>query len=154
MAGAGHKYTASLTGAVNVASGTRTLIQLIAPATRDVWLQGFTISGHSVNGADIPVQFDIIRQTTAGTSGGSLTPVPTDIDSPAALATVNITFSSTEPTSSGLVLPSFFLTPVGGLFQHQESLGEEVKIKASGRLGFRVQVSQATDILLGIRFQE
>ncbi len=85
------------------ATGPRTLLQIVSPANQRVIVEEMVISCNGVTAADPPVLFEILYQTTAGTSV-SLTPVKwNDADTEAIQTTALQTFSSTEPTSGNVI---------------------------------------------------
>lgn len=149
-----HIYNAPLPAAVSVATTTRTLIQLVTPATRRAWIKEIGVAGQSVTTTDIPVLVYLAIQTTAGTSGATVTPEPMP-GYPAALSAVNITFSGAEPTTNAVpVRGPWRVTPVGGLFVLTESLGDEVMVPVSTRVGLIVVTGQTSSIDAYIRFAE
>lgn len=150
---AGHKYNIPL--AANVQNATvRTLLQIVAPATRDIWVLEWNFGGDSTQGSDIPVKVEWVRQTGAGTSGSTIVPVPEDPDLPAALCSVLSGFT-VEPTDAALrVAGPWRLHPAGGNINYQRPLGDEFKIKAGTRCGLRFVPDQLTNIIGFVRIAE
>lgn len=150
----GHLYNVPLkTGADYSFNGTQTLAQLITPSTRRAWILALWLSGKSVVATDVPILVYLARQSTAGTSGASVTPAPHNPDYPAALSTVNVDFT-VEPTTGVFAAGPFYMSPVGGLFVLQSPLGLEVEIPQSGRLGLIVVTPQVTAMRGGLTLQE
>lgn len=149
-----HIYVAGNTADIT-SSSTVTLLQLVTPATRLAWVKELWVSGKSVTSTDVPVIVDLIRQTSAGTSGGTITPQAVVQAHPASLCTVNTSYSA-EPTSSGIsVAGPWYLTPIGGLFVLQTPLGDEVELSASSRIGLRiVSPAQSVSIRGGLKWGE
>ena len=141
---AGHVYNIAL-DADGTSSGTLPLFQLIAPASRYLWVLQWSISGKSVNASDIPIRVEWVRQTSAGTSAGTITPAARG-QYPAALMTVNKSFSA-EPTDGGVIVDGpYYVSPVGGLFFLQSLKEREVEVANSGRLGLRIVCPQSTSV--------
>lgn len=151
----GHIYSAGSQSDITTTTATVTLLQLVAPATRRLWVKELSVSGKSVTSTDVPVVVDLIRQTTAGTTGATITPNALVDGHPASLATVNTTYT-VEPTSTGTsVAGPWYLTPIGGLFILQLPLGDEIEIAVSGRLGLRiVSPAQAVSVRAVLKWME
>lgn len=149
----GHRYNAAM-DADATATTTLTLMQLITPATRRLWLVEFSISGKSITASDIPIRVEWVRQTNAGTTGGALTPAPVAPSLPASLITVAKTFSA-EPTDGG-VIPwgPYYFSPVGGTFVIQSPPDFEIEMNVSDRLGLRIVVPQSTTVRGNARWLE
>lgn len=149
----GHKYNIPLAADVSAAA-VRTLLQIVAPATRDIWVLEWNFGGKSTEGSNVPVKVEWVRQTSAGTSGGVITPVPEDPDIPPALCSVISAFT-VEPADGALrVAGPWRLHPAGGNIIYQRPLGEEFKIKAGTRCGLRFIPDQLTDIIGYVRIME
>lgn len=150
---AGHKYNIPLAADISF-FGTKTLLQIVAPATRDIWVLGWEFGGKSTEGSNIPVKLEWVRQTSAGTGGVAIFPVPEDPDLPAALCSVLTGFTA-EPTDGGLLVAGpTRLHPAGGNIILQRPLGEEFKIKAGTRSGIRMISGQLTDLIGNVRILE
>jgi hypothetical protein len=121
-----------------VNNATQTLLQLTTPATRKAWITRLSVSGKDTDGTKVPAQVDLIRQTSAGTGGTSVTPRPLDPDIPASLCTA-LERPTAEPTNGGIVVAGpWYLTTVGGLYTLQWPLGLEIALDVSDRLGLRL----------------
>ena len=149
-----HIYNAPLPTAKSVASRTETLIQLATPATRRAWVLEIGVSGQSVNTADIPVLVYLLRQSSLGTQSATVTPQPTSEGYPAALSTVNITYTVEPGTTGTFVAGQWRVTPVGGLFVLTASLGTEVELAVSSRVGLVVVTGQTTLCDAYLKFAE
>ena len=131
-------YNVANTIAQTTAPGVaQTALQVTVPATRRLRVTGFSVSGHSVGPTNGRGWVRVVRQTTAGTSGGSVTPVAVDAAETAALHSAAETFT-VEPTSTTVVAGPYPLSPVSTLLAYQFAPGEEVVVPASGRLGVQV----------------
>ncbi len=117
-----------------VAATTKTVIQ-ITSVTRPVKVTEWSISFDGATPADEPVLVEVLRQTTAGTGGTSVTPRKR-VDYVSTATTTAKTGPSAEPTA-GDVLETYYLTPNGGLLVIQYPEGGEIVVPASGRLAIR-----------------
>jgi hypothetical protein len=148
-----HIYDVAMTADANItAAVTTTVWQLITPATRWAKLKQVSFGFRSVTSTDVPGIVELVSQTTAGTSSASLTPAPRNPAMPAALASVNVTFSA-EPTL-GAVRWSHVLPPQGGNLIWQFPLGDEIIVNASQRLGLRVLFPQGQLVRASFTFEE
>lgn len=129
-----HQYLVRETAQALVAATVETLVQVTAPATRRLQIMRWGISFNGVTATDVPVQVDLLRQTTAGTAS-AFTPLKIEEADPAALAAAARAFTA-EPTP-GDVIESHFVTPNGGLFVVQYGLDERPFVAASGRIAIR-----------------
>lgn len=144
---AGHRYNVAMPTYLSI-NGTRTLFQLITPSTRRLWIPELHISGRSIVSSDVPYIVKWVRQTSAGTSGAVITPAPVEEGFPAALCTVNSSFSSSEPTDGGVIARGpWLISPVGTTFDFQMPVGEEVGMAVSGRLGLVIIAPQPTELV-------
>lgn len=140
-----------------VATTTKTLLQLITGATRRLWVTEFSISGKSVNSADVSVLVQWVRQTSVGTGSaaiGASTIGNVYEGQPAMIATANEGFA-TEPTGgTEIVRGPWYMSPVGGLFVLQIPLGQEIEMAVSSRLGLRVTDAQSTVLRASVTVRE
>lgn len=148
-------YTINSTATSLSAATAMTLLQAASPSDKRLRVVSFSISFNSVTSSDVPVTVDLLRQTNAGT-GTSVTPAKIDGSSPASTATCLRSHSS-EP-SSGDVLWSGFVTPVGGLFVMNFAPGEEPVVDASGgyqpRIGLRATAPSAVSAIATLTYAE
>lgn len=152
---AGHKYNVAMPTYLSIGAIARTLFQLITPSTRRLWVSELHISGRSVASTDVPFLVKWVRQTSAGTSGATIVPAPIVESHPAALITVNSSFSSTEPTDAGVIARGGWLvSPVGTTFDFPLPEGEEIEMNVSSRLGLVVICPQTTELLASCVVQE
>lgn len=151
----GHLYNVGRIADTTINAAPRTLAQIITPSSRRAWITELSLSGKSVNPTDVPVKCYFIKQTTAGTTGASITPEPRISGFPASLCTVNVDFSGAEPTSSGgLRGGPWYYSPVGGLWLWQVPIGDEIEMAVSERLGLVVETAQSTAIAFNFGLAE
>lgn len=120
-----------------IATGTslKTLLQLIAGSNKGIKVHAFGISFKGVSPTDPPILVEILRQTTAGTAGSSVTPRITDGSTDTLEATTGTNMSA-EPTASD-ILWSRLVHPQGGV-EYQLPFGKEWVVAKTARLGLRV----------------
>lgn len=134
-----------------VAATAETLIQVLAPSSNRLKIREWSVSFDGVTSSAVPVDVDLLRQTTAGTASAS-TPVKYDPDSPAAAATASVGFTA-EPTA-GDVLGSWQITPNGGLLVMQYPEGAEPIVEKSGRIAIRALAGAAVNVTAAIAWSE
>jgi hypothetical protein len=132
-------YKVGATGQSTTAATAKTLIQVVAPATRRVLIKEVSIGFASTTSSDGAALVELVRQTTAGTVTSS-TPLLNDPAATAALSSGAIN-ATVEPTTTD-VLRSWNVPVQGGLLIYQMPLGEEILVAASGRIGLRVTAPQ------------
>lgn len=141
-------------GAVSLSAATaKTVLQLVTPSTTRAKIVSFSVSFNSVTASDAPAVVDLIRQTTAGTGGTSATLAALDPDAPAALSSGLYNIASSEPTS-GNVLWTGYVTPVGGLFVYNFAEGEEPVLDISDRVGIRITSPSAVSAIATLTYAE
>jgi hypothetical protein len=125
----------SFTDVVAVSTSTKTLLQLLAATNHTVKIQRIMISGNSNDPTETPVRFDVLRQTSAGTSSAA---AGSKLDSGG--DTLDVTAVKTvtsEPSDSGDVILSRHVHPISGA-EIVFPPGREIVIKAAERVGVRV----------------
>lgn len=135
-----------------VAATAKTLIQIVAPSTRELEVVEFSVSFDGITASDAPVDVDLLRQTDAGTMS-SFTPLEWNQNGPAALSSAQ-TNATVEP-AAGDILHSYQVTPNGGLLLVQFARGSGPIVDESGRIGLRVNApTSAVNATAFIRFRE
>lgn len=151
----GHAY--NLPGTDQTKNGTLTLMQLVTGATRKLWVEEFSVSGKSINAADISVRVEFVRQTSVGTGSAAIAAaVIGDVTEgqPDMISTVREGFA-TEPSDAGeIVLGPWYISPVAGLYTLQIPLGNELEMAISSRLGLRMVTPQNTVMRANIKVHE
>lgn len=147
-----HIYTANNSADQSLAGATpKTLIQLVSPSTRFLWIREASVGFKSITASDVSVLVQLVRQSTAGTAS-ALTPAR-DIESqPVALASAQEIFT-VEPTT-GVVVKEWLITPIGGQLIYQLPLEEYVEMAVSSRLGLICNAPQAQSARGYIKFNE
>lgn len=128
-------YTITTGKLTLTAAATKSLI-LVNPASPSFKLR-CKVCSLDASAAAAGVQFDVYRTNTLGSPAGtSTTPALTDPGDVAALSTA-LTALTVEPTSV-IVLSSFYLQPLGGLYPDWQPYGAEIKAAGGGaRIGLR-----------------
>lgn len=136
------------------ASTAKTMIQLLNPSTRRLQVVEWGVSFDGVTATDIPVDVDLLRQTTTGTMTDFGTEIPWDPAEVASVVTATVN-ATVEPTASD-ILSSHQVTPNGGnLVMPYDDAGPIVA--ASGRIGLRCTPGAAltaTNCTAYIRWRE
>lgn len=148
-----HIYTAAMTTyeAIGVATA-ETVIQLVTPSTRRARILEVSIGIKSVTSTDVAALVQLVRQSTAGTTGATITPRPHDDADPASLCTANITFSSTEPTTSAII-KAWNVIVQSSIMVFNVS-GDCIQMPISGRLALTINSPQAQNVIASITWQE
>lgn len=128
------QHIARVSGVAAASAAAKTMVQVVAGATKRVLVKSFEVSFDGADSTKTPILVDLIRQTTAGTSS-ALTTVKHDEASEAVIGSALQTFTA-EPTA-GDVLASVYLSPAGGIYSYQFPLGDEPIVAVSGRIGLR-----------------
>lgn len=116
-------------------STTATIMQILAATNHDVKVNRITITGKGNAPTDVPIQFDLVRQTSAGSGGSSLTGSKSHTGG----STLDVTAlgnPTSEPSDSADIYLSRHVHPITGcdiVFPP----GRELIIKAAERLGIR-----------------
>ena len=134
-----------------VAATAKTIIQVVAPANHRQRILGWGVFFDGTSVTAEPVQVELIRQSTAGTSA-ALTPVKDD-DSLAEsiLSTARKTFT-VEPTS-GDILDVVEVHPQQG-YEVMYPLGQEKKCGGGDRVGIRCTAPAAVNVRAKMRVEE
>ncbi len=134
-------------------TGPITFLQIQAPANQKVLITRISISGQGSNSGDIPVTFEVLPQTTAGTAThtGVLPNKLNDCDTETVQTTTSDTFTA-EPTAGAVKLARNI---------HPQSnydfipLGQPLTIKGGTSLGIRaLQASQTTKFTVLVEGEE
>ncbi len=123
------------------AAAPKTLVQIIAAANARAKVRGFVVGNQAATAAQ-GVEFELNRQTTAGTSSAA-TPSPNDIDAIASRTTALSTFTA-EPTAGTEVMEFGF--DIVGTYIMWFPPGTEIWVANSGRLGLRKTVGADTSV--------
>lgn len=140
-----------VTGVAVAAATIETLIQLVAVANHRVALLGYGIGGEGTSNTETPGIIDILRQTTAGTSGAlTLNKLQDTITE--TLLTTGLELFTVEPTA-GAILRTHTVHPQAAL-DIRDAFSREIIIGGTGRLGMRANYQQAQNVDAYMDFEE
>jgi hypothetical protein len=143
-------YAAQVTGEALAAAAVETVLALAAGTTKRLKIRRWGVSFNGTNVANTPVQVQLIRITSAGSSTSG-TPKKLDEADVAPLAAFLSAFTA-EP-STGDVLEAHYVSPAGG--QIIETYFDDAPIVGvSGRLAIRILGNDAVNASAFIHFEE
>lgn len=111
---AGIRFTVT-TGEISLAAATDTLLQILAATNQRVFINEWEISFQGVDASQPPVLVQLVRQTTAGSGGSTVTPVKVNSADDETIQTTCIKTPTSEPTTTD-VIDEKFVSPNGGGF--------------------------------------
>lgn len=142
----------SRAAAVAIAAGVaETILQLIAAANHRVALTSYNMNGSGISNTEQPGEWDLIRQTTGGTSSAGTVTQEDDSIAETLLTTSLITFT-VEPTSTDIVR-SHTVHPQTSL-NLKEQFSREKIIGGGDRMGLRADYVQAQNVGVSLDFEE
>jgi hypothetical protein len=147
-------YYSAVTRPIVLSSGTTvTMIQIEAPPNARVKVKEWSVSFDGTDSADSAVQVNTNYDSADITAeGGTLVGQPFQ---PCPVSRVSARINSGKTAASIATYgPSYFVTPIGGLFAIQYPLGEEPILDAGERFGLAVRVKDKTNGLANIRWEE
>jgi hypothetical protein len=147
----GDQYSVGVSGIALSSATAKTVLELVASASRRGALKYFAVSFNGVV-SDIPVLVEVIRGT-ATVTGTTITPAQVDPAAAAAQATVKHS-ASAEGTPATVPLESYYVTPNGGLFAIQFPLGDEYTFTSASHLRIRCTAPSAETVAVACRFEE
>jgi len=135
MSGVRHAYAGALKSIT--ASTTVTMLQITAAANHRVKIEKLTITGNSVDATDVPALWQLILQTSAGTSAAA-TLRKLDEDASETLETTARDLVTAEPTDGGVVLWSKLIGPLpANSYDLVFPPMRELYVSGGSRLGLR-----------------
>lgn len=136
------------------AATAETVLQVVAAAATPVILRGWGISFDGVTATNAPVVVKLVRQSTAGTSGATITPaLENGVATYTPQLTANETFSSTEPTISA-TLGVWEIHPQGGGWSEDFAINEPIIVPGSGRIAIQCTAPDAVNCLSYMKVEE
>lgn len=115
-----------------------TVLQLTTVANHRIKIKGFSVTLSGIAVRDLIVR--VLRQTTAGTSGTSVTPVKLDNAAAETIQTGAATNFSAEPTVGDVLQYKRLQSSYEKIFP----LGQELLVPGGGRIGIEVTSVGAT----------
>ena len=98
---------------VTTGAGPLTWLQLIAPSSHRVLVHELDVSFNGITAADPPVLLELLIQTTAGSGGTSLTPVPYDASYDETIQSTALHTITTTPTAGSIKWSEYVHTQTG-----------------------------------------
>ncbi len=137
---------------VAVAAGVlETILQLVAAANHRVVLTGYNMNGQGISNTETPGLWDLIRQTTAGTSSAGTVTKEDDSIADTLLTTALDSFT-VEPTK-GDFCRSHTVHPQTSL-NLKEQFSREKIIGGGDRLALQATYAQAQSVGVSMDFEE
>lgn len=117
-------------------TSTKTLGQILAASNQRVVVNEWDVSFNGTSNTATPIEVDVVRQTSAGTSSAGTLHKRFPGDPETLNTTCLITFTA-EPTDAGDVPLSEQVHPQTG-YTWQAPFGAELRVQGGARLGIRV----------------
>ena len=118
---------------VLVAATAKTVLQVLMPSNHRGKLLAWGVSFDATSVTAEPVVVRLLRQTTAGSGGSTVTPTKQDDSIAETIQSSGLSGMTSEPTA-GDVLKRLEVHPQSG-YEHTAPFGQEVIIGGSDRLG-------------------
>jgi hypothetical protein len=145
------RAAATTEGQIALAAATaKTIVQVVAAANHQIAIKGISVSFDGASSSAVPVQVDLCKQSTAGTSSAG-TPVEETATGLTLQTTSRITVT-VEPTLVS-VLRRFEVHPQAGILE-KFTLEDEILVANSGRIGLRCTAPATVNCLGHISFEE
>lgn len=144
-------------GAVDSTTSVKTVLQLTAPTNQRLVVHEVACSFAGTSNTGTPVFVEVLRQTTAGTLGGAVTPTKLDNDMHETIQSSSAHgaasgANSGEPTA-GDVLWSEYIHPQTG-DTWQSPFGLEFKVPGATRLALRITSAQSQNVVARMLYSE
>jgi len=133
------------------AATAKTIVQLVAASNHRVKVTRWGVFFDGTDVTEEPVQVEIVRQSTAGTSSAN-TPKKLDDSLAESLQTTARENCTAEPTT-GDILYRYNIHPQQG-YETVYPFGQEIKVGGGGRLGIRCTAPAAVNVNTFIEFEE
>lgn len=134
-----------------VAATAKTVVQLTAPANQRLKILGYGIYFDGTSTTAQPVEFRLMRQTSAGT-GTAQAPVLEEKSLSETLQATGAVNFSVEPTY-GDVLKAGTVHPQAG-YEYPAPFGQEDVVQGGGRIGIVCQAPAAVNIRGFVKYEE
>lgn len=145
------RAVATTEGEIALAAATaKTVVQIVAAANHCVAVKGVGVSFDGTSASAQPVEVELLRQSTAGTSSAG-TPVEETITGTTLQTTSRITITA-EPTP-GTVLRRWDIHPQAGVME-KFTIEDEILLAGGGRLGLRCTAPAIVNVTGYISFEE
>ncbi len=141
------------TGAIALTAATaRTVLQLIAASNHRATLKELSVSFDGVSNTATPVVVRLLRQTTAGTGGTSLTLTKGNPGDDETIQTTANHSLTAEPTAGDLI-ETYYIHPQGGR-DWQAPFAEPTTIPGGTRLGIEITAPAGVNVRVVAKGEE
>jgi hypothetical protein len=142
-------YLVANSGSQALAANTaETVLQLTAAANHRIRILGLSLTIAGTTPLDITLR--VVRQTSAGTSGTSVTPVKVEPSAAETIQTSAATNFSAEPTATDVLM----FKRLQGSYEMIYPLGQELIVAGGGRIGVEVTCTAIATVAAEVRFEE
>ena len=125
-------------------STTETILQIVAATNTRVKVERLSIASKSVTAANVPALWELILQTSAGTSSAAVL-TKLDEDASETLQTTARNLITAEPTDGGVILWSKLISPVS-TYDLVFPPMRELYLTGGSRLGLRCNAPADTNV--------
>jgi hypothetical protein len=130
------------------AATAETVLQLTAAANHRIRILGLSVTVAGTTPLDLTVR--VLRQSTAGTSGTSVTPVKVEPAAAETIQTAAATNFSAEPTAGDVLM----FKRLQGSYEIIFPLGQEIIVAGGARIGIEVTCTAIATVAAEFRFEE
>jgi hypothetical protein len=136
-------------GSQAIAANTaETILQLTAAANHRVRIKAFSVTVAGTAALDLIVR--VLRQSTSGTSGTTVTPVKIEPAAAETIQTAAATNFSAEPTAGNVLQ----YKRLQGSYEKIFPLGQEIIVEGGGRIGVEITCTATATVAAEILFEE
>ena len=136
-------------GSQAIAAATaETILQLTAAANHRVRIKAFSVTVAGTAALDLIVR--VLRQSTSGTSGTTVSPVKIEPDAAETIQTAAATNFSAEPTAGNVLQ----YKRLQGSYEKIFPLGQEIIVEGGGRIGVEITCTATATVAAEILFEE
>lgn len=131
------RASAATAAKVAIATATKTILQVLAPADRSISIHEVSMSFDGADATAVPIQVELVTQTDAGSGGTGVTPNKLDRPDGGTIETSALSGPTSEP-SLGDILKTWFIHPNGGALLYVVPEPEKFRLADGQRLALRV----------------
>jgi hypothetical protein len=130
------------------AATAETVLQLTAAANQRIRVLGLSLTAAGTSPLDLTLR--VLRQSSAGTSGTSVTPVKIEPSAAETIQTAAATNFSAEPTAGNVLM----YKRLQGSYEVIFPLGQEIIVAGGARIGIEVTCTVVATVAAEFRFEE
>lgn len=136
-------------GSQGLATGTaETVLQLTAATNQRIKILGYSVTLAGTSAVDLIIR--VVKQTSAGTSGTTVTPVKLEPGAAETIQTTAATNFSAEPTSTSV----YEYKRVLGSYEKTFFPGQEIIVAGGDRIGIEVTAVGTPSVAAEFKFEE